>query len=113
MDMKAIADFANFDSLDIRVGRIVKVEDAETRKPTYRMTIDFGDEIGIKPSCGAYRHYSKEELVGELVIGVVNFAPKQMGAEISEALMLGVPGTAGEVIHFTPESEVPVGVMVF
>ena len=111
--MKAIADFANFDSLDIRVGRIVKIEDAETRKPTYRMTIDFGDQIGIKTSCGAYRHYSKEALVGKLVIGVLNFAPKKMGTEVSEVLMLGVSGTTGEVIYLAPESEVPVGVAVF
>ncbi|MFY9463064.1 MAG: protein secretion chaperonin CsaA [Candidatus Sungiibacteriota bacterium] len=111
--MKAIIDFTNFDSLDIRVGRIIKVEDAETRKPTYRMTIDFGSEIGIKISCGAYKNYLKEYLVGKHIIGVVNFQPKNMGTEISEVLVLGVSNDAGEVIYLTPESDVPPGVAVF
>jgi hypothetical protein len=51
---KAVADFAQFDALDIRIGRIVKVEDAQTRKPTYPMTVDFGPEIGPETSCGAH-----------------------------------------------------------
>ena len=56
--MKPTADYSHFDALDIRVGRITKVEDAATKKPTYRLTIDFGDEIGIRVSCGAYRNYA-------------------------------------------------------
>ena len=111
--MKSITNFANFDTLDIRVGRIVRVEDADTRKPTYRMTIDFGNEIGTKVSCGAYRNYMKEFLIGKLVVGVVNFTPKKMGPEISEVLVLGVPDDAGETIYLMPECEVPLGVAVF
>ena len=111
--MKAIADFSHFDALDIRVGRIVAVEDARTKKPTYRMTIDFGPEIGTKISCGAYRHYAKEDLVGAQVIAVVNFSPKQMGTEISEALVLGVENERGEVIRLMPAAAVPIGAKVF
>ncbi len=111
--MKTLTDFASFDALDIRVGRIVKVEDAQTRKPTYRMTIDFGSEIGIKVSCGAYRHYTKESLVGKLIIGVVNFIPKKMGTEMSEVFVLGVPNDASEAIYLMPEREVSFGVAVF
>lgn len=111
--MKHTADFLNFDALDIRVGRIIKVEDAQTRKPTYRMTIDFGAEIGVKISCGAYRNYIKESLVGKLIIGVINFAPKKMGIEISEVLMLGVSDDRGQTIYLAPERDVPIGVAVF
>jgi len=111
--MKPIAEFSHFDALDIRVGRIVNVEDARTKKPTYRMTIDFGSEIGTKVSCGAYRHYAKEELVGSQVVAVINFAPKQMGPEISEALVLGIENDRGEVIRLTPATSVPIGANVF
>jgi tRNA-binding protein len=111
--VKKTADFANFDALDIRVGKIVKVEDAQTRKPTYRMTVDFGPEIGVKVSCGAYRNYAKDELVGKQVIGVVNFGVKKMGPEISEVLILGVPGGDGETIYLRPERDVAPGAPVF
>src|SRR5262245_46954141 len=110
---KPTADFSHFDALDIRVGRIVKVEDAQTKKPTYRMTIDFGPEIGTKVSCGAYRNYPKEELVGQQVLAVVNFAPRKMGPEISEVLTLGVPGQYGETIYVTPQQAVDLGVALF
>jgi tRNA-binding protein len=82
--MEPVASFSNFEALDIRVGRIVRVEDAETRKPTYRITVDFGPEIGMKVPCGAFRRYTKEELLGKLIIAVVNFGPKKMGPETSE-----------------------------
>lgn len=83
-------DFSNFANLDIRVGTIVKAESAQTNKPTYRMTIDFGSEIGVKVSCGAYTNYPVDSLVGKRVIGIVNFAPRKMGPELSEVLVLGV-----------------------
>ena len=111
--MKLIADFSNFETLDIRVGRVVLVEDAATRKPTYRITVDFGPEIGAKVSCGAYRRYTKEELLGKLVIAVVNFGPKKMGSETSEVLILGVPNGSDETVYLTTESEVQLGVEVF
>ena len=111
--MKEITSFEHFDALDIRVGKIIKVEDATTKKPTYRITVDFGSEVGMKVSCGAYRSYPKEELIGKQVIAVVNFGVKQMGPEKSEVLILGVPNEQGETIYLTPQTEVPLGVHVF
>jgi tRNA-binding protein len=111
--MKNIANYNNFEALDIRVGKITNVEDSQTKKPTYRITVDFGSEIGIKKSCGAYRNYSKEFLLGKQIIGVVNFEAKKMGPEISEVLILGVPNEKNEIIFLTTESEVPLGVAVF
>lgn len=110
---KQTADFKNFEALDIRVGRITKVEDSQTKKPTYRMTIDFGGEIGTKISCGAYRNYPKDQLEGKLVLAVVNFAARKMGPEISEVLMLGVANSAGETIYVTPQQDVPLGATLF
>ncbi|WP_035052282.1 hypothetical protein [Andreprevotia chitinilytica] len=111
--MKPIADFDNFANLDIRIGRIVAVEDAGTKKPTYRLQIDFGGDVGIKVSCGAFRNYTKEALIGQQIVGVINFGAKKMGPEVSEALVLGVPGDDGETIFLTPHSHVALGVSVF
>lgn len=111
--MKPIADFSNFAALDIRVGRIVKVEDSATTKPTYRITVDFDSDVGTKISCGAYRNYAKDALVGKQVVAVINFGPKKMGAEVSEVLILGVKNAAGETIYLTPESDAPLGGEIF
>ena len=111
--MKDIASFEHFDALDIRVGKIIKVEDAETKKPTYRITVDFGSDVGTKVSCGAYRNYAKEELVGKQIVAILNFGVKQMGPEKSEVLILGVPNEQGETVYLTQQSEVPLGVHVF
>jgi tRNA-binding protein len=113
MPIKPTADFSHFEALDIRAGRIVKVEDAQTRKPTYRMTIDFGAEIGTKVSCGAYRNYPKEALIGRQVLAVVNFAPRKMGPEVSEVLTLGVPNANGETVFVTPQQDVEPGAALF
>jgi tRNA-binding protein len=107
--VKDIAPFSSFEELDIRVGRVLAVEDSLSRKPTYRLTIDFGPELGVKRSVGAYRKYAREELVGRQIVAVVNFGPKKMGPEISEVLVLGVDNTEGQVVFLTPESEVPLG----
>ena len=111
--MKPITDFSSFAALDIRVGRITNVEGAKTKKPTYRLTVDFGSEVGVKKSCGAYRNYPKEFLLGKQVIGIINFGPKKMGPEISEVLILGVPNPKGETIFLTPQQDVGLGVEVF
>jgi tRNA-binding protein len=111
--MKPITDFSKFHDLDIRVGRVVNVEDSQTTKPTYRITVDFGTEVGIKKTCGAYRNYGKDDLLGKQVIGVLNLGTKQMGPEVSEFLMLGVPNHEGETIFLTAEREVELGVEVF
>ena len=111
--VKTTADFSHFEALDIRVGRIVKVEDAQTKKPTYRMTIDFGPDIGAKISCGAYRNYPKDALLGQQVLAVVNFVPRKMGPEVSEVLVLGVPNEQGETIFVTPQQPVALGTALF
>ncbi len=108
-----MALFSNFEALDIRIGKIVNVEDAQTKKPTYRLTINFGPEIGMKVSCGAYRNYPKEELIGKQIVAVLNFGTKQMGPEKSEVLVLGVKNMEGETIYLTPQSEVPLANEVF
>jgi len=110
---KSQTDFSKFAALDLRVGRVLKVEDAATKKPTYRLTVDFGPEIGTRVSCGAYRNYPKESLLGKLVICIVNFPAMKMGPETSEVLILGVPNEKTETIYLTPQSEVPLGVQVF
>jgi tRNA-binding protein len=111
--IKPTADYSHFDALDIRVGRIIEVEDAATRKPTYRLTIDFGVEIGVKVSCGAYRNYAPDQLRGKQIIAVVNFAEKKMGPEISQVLVLGVPNENGETIYLMPQADVLLGAAVF
>jgi tRNA-binding protein len=113
MALKPTADFGNFAALDMRAGRILHVEDAQTRKPTYRLTIDFGPELGTKVSCGAYRNYPKEALIGKTVICVINFGSKKMGPEISEVLVLGIANAAGETVYLTTEQSVPLGGVVF
>lgn len=113
MTLKLLADFQNFEALDIRAGRILKVEDAQTKKPTYRLTVDLGPEVGTKVSCGAYRNYSPEALIGKTVVCVVNFGTKKMGPEVSEVLVLGIRNDKGGTIYLTTESNVPVGGSVF
>lgn len=113
MDIKPTADYTNFENLDIRVGKIVDATEAETRKPTYRLRIDFGPEIGEKVSCGAYRNYQKAELVGKQIIAIINFGTKKMGPEKSEVLVLGVRNSAGETIYLTPSTNVSLGESVF
>ena len=97
----------DFDKLDIRLGRIVEVADfPEARKPAYKLRIDFGDEIGVKKSSAQLvALYSKEELEGKLVLGVVNFPPRQIGPFISEVLTLGVPDAKGEVVLIAPDDK--------
>lgn len=111
--MKPTADYSHFEALEIRVGRIVKVEDSAAKKPTYRLTVDFGGAIGVKISCGAYRNYTPEQLMGRQVIGVVNFAEKKMGPEISQVLILGVESEKGETIYLAPQTDVALGAKVF
>lgn len=107
--------YGDFEKVDIRIGRIVQVEDfPQARKPAYKLTIDFGAEIGIKKSSAQIvKHYTKEQLVGRLVMGVVNFPPKQIGPFISETLTLGFADEAGDVVLAQPDREVPLGSKLF
>jgi len=101
-----MATIEDFQKIDIRVGKLIKVEDfPEARKPAYKLTIDFGPEIGIKSSSSQITaRYKKEDLVGTLVLGVVNFPPRKVGAFVSEVLTLGVHDANGDVILAKPES---------
>jgi tRNA-binding protein len=110
--LKRTALSGSFDELDIRVGRVTAVAVALTRKPTYRLSIDFGSELGMKVSCGAYRNYAADDLVGKLVIAIVNLGPKHMGPETSDVLVLGVTKAEGGTTYLTAESDVPVGAQV-
>jgi tRNA-binding protein len=105
----------DFLKLDIRVGKILEVmEFPEARKPAFKLKIDFGAEIGIKQSSAQItKHYKPEELIGRLVLGVVNFPPRQIGPFISEVLTLGVPDEGGEVVLIKPDFDVPLGGKLF
>lgn len=102
-----MATIDDFQKLDIRVGEILKVEDfPEARKPSYKLTINFGEEIGVKRSSAQLvGHYKKEELIGKKVLGVVNLPPRQIGPFISECLTLGVPDAEHECILIAPDLE--------
>lgn len=100
-----MATYDDFVKLDIRVGKIIDAEDfPEARKPAYKLTIDFGPEIGTKrSSVQIVDLYKKETLVGQRVLGVVNFPPRQIGPFSSEVLTLGVPDSGGRVILIKPD----------
>jgi tRNA-binding protein len=107
--------FADFEKVDIRVGRIVRAEPfPEARKPAYKLQIDFGPDIGVKKSSAQLtRHYRIDELEGRLVLGVVNFPPRQIGPVMSEVLTLGVPDGDGAVVLVIPDKAVPLGGRLF
>jgi tRNA-binding protein len=106
---------ADFDKVDIRVGRIVRVEDfPEARKPAYKLTIDFGPGLGTRRSSAQLtKLYRREDLEGRLVLAVVNFPPRQIGPFVSEVLTLGVPDTEGAVVLIAPDRDAPLGGRMF
>jgi tRNA-binding protein len=107
--------FADFERVDIRVGRIVSVQPfPEARKPAYKLTIDFGPEIGLrKSSAQLTTRYAARDLEGRRVLGVVNFPPRQIGPFMSEVLTLGVPDENGDVVLVVPDADVPLGGKLF
>ena len=112
--MDAIS-FADFERVDVRVGRIIRVETfPEARKPAYKLTIDFGADVGVKRSSAQLTHrYTCEDLEGRLVLGVVNLAARRIGPFLSEVLTLGVPDEEGAVVLVVPEAGVPLGARLF
>ena len=106
-----MATYEDFQKLDIRVGKIIEVEDfPEAKKSAYKLKVDFGEEIGVKKSSVQItENYTKEELKDKLVLGVVNFPPRQIGPFQSEVLTLGVPNEAGDCILLVPDKDVPIG----
>jgi tRNA-binding protein len=106
-------DFDQFLAVDMRVGRVTAVDDfPEARKPAWKLTIDFGPEIGVKRSSAQVTNYSREELEGRLVVAVVNFPPRQIGPFMSEVLTLGAADEDGNVILLAPDVDVPLGARI-
>jgi tRNA-binding protein len=103
-------EFDDFLKVDMRVGRVIEVEDfPEARRPAWKLTIDFGEEIGVKRASAQITNYAREELEGRLVVGVVNFPPRQIGPVRSEVLCLGASDEEGRVILLAPDTQVPLG----
>lgn len=111
----ATITFDDFLKVDIRVGRIVAAEPfPQARKPAYKLTIDFGPEIGTKRSSAQITvNHKIDELVGSEVMAVVNFPPRQIGPFMSEVLTLGVPDANGDVMLIRPDRDVPIGGRLF
>lgn len=103
-----MATIEDFEKLDVRVGKIIEVEDfPEAKKPSHKLKIDFGPEIGIKNSSVQIADlYKKEELQGRLVLAVVNFPPRKIGPFLSEVLTLGVPDNNGKCVLIVPDKEI-------
>lgn len=105
----------DFNKVELRVGRIIRAEVfAEARKPAYILHVDFGTKIGVRTSSAQLTAlYTPEDLVGRLVVGVVNFPKKQIGPLMSECLVTGFANEQGEVVLCVPEREVPLGAKLF
>jgi tRNA-binding protein len=101
--------------VDVRVGQVLAVDPfPEARKPAWKLTIDFGPDIGVKKSSAQITvHYSREQLLGRKVAAVVNFPPRQIGPFMSEVLTLGFPDAAGEVVLIGVDRDVPLGGRLF
>jgi tRNA-binding protein len=107
--------YSDFAKVDIRVGRIVRADVfPEARKPAYKLILDFGPEIGQRSSSAQLTdRYRPQELVGRLVVAVVNFPPRQIGPFVSDVLTLGVPDSQGAVVLLAPDADVPIGGKMF
>ena len=103
--------FDDFMKVDIRAGRVVRAEPfLEARKPAIKLWVDFGPEIGErKSSAQITAHYTPEDLIGSLVMGVVNFPPRQIGPFMSEVLVLGYEDADGGIVLARPDKDVPLG----
>ncbi len=97
-------DLDHFQAVDMRVGRVIEVEDfPQARKPAWKLTIDFGPELGLRRSSARITHYSREQLVDRLVVAVVNFPPRQVGPVRSEVLVLGAMDEQLGVVLLRPD----------
>jgi tRNA-binding protein len=106
--------YDDFDKVDIRLGQIIAVEDfPRARKPSYRVQVDFGPELGTRWSSAQITTYTHNELIGRQVVAVVNFAPKNIAGFLSECLILGVPMADGSVSVLSPSRPGVIGSRVF
>jgi tRNA-binding protein len=107
--------FDDFMKVDVRVGEVLAVDPfPEARKPAWKLTIDFGPDIGVKKSSAQITvHYTRDQLLGRKVAAVVNFPPRQIGPFMSEVLTLGFPDAAGEVVLIGVDRDVPLGGRLF
>ena len=107
--------FDDFRKVDVRVGTIIDAQPfPEARKPSIKLVIDFGPEIGTrKSSAQLVKHYKPEELVGRQVAAVLNFSPRQIGPMMSEVLTLGFPDEEGGVVLIAPDKKLPNGGRLF
>jgi tRNA-binding protein len=109
-----VATIEQFEQVDMRVGLVLEASDLPAaRRPAYQLLIDFGALGRKRSSAQLTTRYTKEELVGRRVIGVVNLPPRRIAGFSSEVLVLGVPDQSGEVILLQPDREVPLGGRVF
>ena len=110
-----MADIADFDKLDIRVGTIADAQPfPEARKPATRLWIDFGPELGVLQSSAQITvHYKPDQLIGRQVVAVVNLPPRQIGPMVSQVLTLGLPDENGEVVLIKPDFKLPDGGRLF
>ena len=111
--MTVTIDFDAFLAVEMRVGRVLEVHEfPEARKPAWKLTIDFGEKIGVKRSSAQIAHYGREDLEGRLVVAVVNFPPRLIGPFMSEVLCLGASDADGRVILLAPDADVPLGARI-
>jgi tRNA-binding protein len=105
-----VIDIGHFQAVDMRVGRVVSVEEfPEARVPAWKLTIDFGPEIGVKRSSAQITHYPREALEGTLVVGVVNFPPRRIAGFASEVLVMGALDEAEGVVLLRPDKDAAPG----
>ena len=105
----------DFEKVEVRAGKVIEADPfPEARKPSIKLTVDFGPEVGTrKTSAQLTAHYDPGALVGRQVVAVVNFPPKRIAGFKSEVLVLGVPDESGEVVLLSPDSDVPLGGRMF